>query len=295
MRMSKTAVLLAAVVLAYLSLTASAFFDKIGGGSCGGGGGGSCGGGCGGAAAAEEDEVSAPAEMYAPSNVIFAFTGKSHTGKSFVASRFGALLSQQAAWNVTTVPLSFSDFIVGKFAAENGLDAARLKTDLDYRDEHFAKYNRYARELRAAQPMWQFDALDWALAAIAERAVKEPGQRRAFVFDDVQYRFQLRALELLATANARAEAASDAAAAIAAAPTTPVPNAELVTVRLSASDEARMGRGWRSGRVPPSAETDFDLLPASYWGKSFENSGAGEDVVAVDNFLAQSLLRAIAK
>lgn len=310
--MSKIALLFMAAVLAHMFVSTTAFFDRIGGGgggSCGGGGGGggggSCGGGCGGGGAAEpeEDNAPAPPTVFPPSNVIYAFTGKSHTGKSFVAHRFGALLEAQQTWNISVVPISFADFVTEQFATESGLDAARLKTDYDYRDEHFAKMNKFSREYRAKHPMWLVDpALEWALAKVTAGAVKDNGQRRAFIFDDVQFRFQLNALEKLASANAPRKTDSESESKEAeskkteeAQVLTALPNAELVTVRLTAPDEVRKTRGWRSGRVPSSAETDFDTLPANYWTKSFDNAGSGEDVVQVDNFLAQHLLRTIAK
>ncbi len=273
MRLTANKAAVALVAMLLLVTGTHAFFDKLGGGGGGGGCGGGGGGGSSGEAAAAAAEPADPAV-----NVVFLFSGKSHSGKTFIAKRFHALLGAHTAWNLTSHSYSLRNYPVIKFAESKSLDAAKLLSDWDMYDQHYEALSEFVTKYKSQNPMWEHDALDYIFAEIKEKAATKPMTRASFIIDDLQYRFQLRYFQQT-VANKL------------------VPGLELVPVRVEASSETRTRRGYKARATEPSSETDFDDVPSHVWTHTFSNDGKDDvdSVVNVDTFLAAKLLREAAK
>ena len=268
-------VLLAVLVLLSLVALSHAFFDKLSGG---GGGGGGCGGSGGGRDEADAGEAQGPSDPAV--NTLFLFSGKGYAGKTFIAKRRQALLGMHTQWHLTASSYSLSKYPTVVFARQHGLDAARLQSDWDYIDEHYAALSQFTAEYKKQNPSWESDALDYLIGEVKAKLATQPLTRAAFIVDDLQFRFQLERLQ-----RAVAPGSPDRLSGV-----------TLVPVRVTASEAARERRGYKPRTPPAQSEVDLDAAPAGVWAHEVDNEADDvEQIMALDTFLAAKLLREVAK
>jgi hypothetical protein len=195
------------------------------------------------------------------------------TGKTFAATRLNDLLNNQSQLNVSSSFVSIADHPAFLFAREKGLDFAKLKTDYDYKVEHYSDLFKYTIKHKKAHPNWRQDALVWVFGMLRDRASTDPARRQAFVIDDVTAPEQLEYLQEVVSSGV-------------------IKGAELVKVRFNADDATREARGYRA-----SARAAEDVMEkATEWNFTFDNNGNdAASVMALDTFLADVLVREMAK
>lgn len=137
-------------------------------------------------------------------------SGLRFSGKNYIANR----ITRETGW----AQASFADAVKDECAARYGLDAARLKNDREYKEQHRTKLIELGNTRRAEDPDY------WV------RRVYDTHNTPGAVYVLCDYRFPNEAAFLRSM------------------------KACVITVRIQASDDIRRERGWKPD---PAVDTDI--------------------------------------
>ncbi|KAA0197221.1 hypothetical protein HAZT_HAZT002550 [Hyalella azteca] len=169
--------------------------------------------------------------------IIFLFSGKRKSGKDFISEK---LLSRFPPPCATIIRLSAP--LKHEYASQHGLDYTELLTASQYKEQHRHDMIKWGEQVRARDPSY------FIIRAVH---LAKGESFPVWIVSDMRRRSDLQYFR------------------------TNYPN-ECVTVRVSASPDARVNRGWKFTKGVDDAASECDLDDVCAWDHDIDTSHGDE-------------------